>query len=139
MLTSLKSLVFPIVLTGAIAHAQCPVNTVFIKGRVQNVPPNSRVRAQLIFAKNQRGASAEATLNSESFRIPIEFITQSSRPVLSNLRPKCDRRPQAAIVKLLEGDQELDRVTLDFRHDFKMTDPTAFTSQSEVILNDHSK
>ena len=42
------------------------------------------------------------------------------------------------IVKLMNGDhsQEFDRVSLDFKEDFKMADPTAFVPRSEIVLSE---
>ncbi|HVN19271.1 MAG TPA: hypothetical protein VMU05_10875, partial [Dongiaceae bacterium] len=85
MFSAVKYFLFPVVLGFAIAHAQCPVDTVIVKGRVEQAPHNSRVRAQLIFGKDQPGASAEASLENGAFRLPIEFLTQSSHPILTNL------------------------------------------------------
>jgi hypothetical protein len=36
---------------------------------------------------------------------------------------------------LLENDQESDQVFLDFAKNFKMTDASAYTLRSEVVLN----
>ena len=55
-------------------------------------------------------------------------------PLLANLKPKCDRKPREVVFTLFEGDQQRDELTLDFPHDFKMTDPTAYSPQSEVVL-----
>lgn len=135
MLTLCKSLIVTTLLSLAAANAQCPVDSVMIKGRVENAPANARVRVQLIFDQGRPGVSADTTVENGSFRVPIEFLTQSSRPLLANLKPKCERKPKNVTIKLLAGDEERDRVTLNFPHDFKMIDLTAYTPQSEVVLN----
>ncbi len=134
-----KWLLGTVLLSLATAHAQCPVVSVMIKGHVENAPPNARVRVQLIFDHNRPGASADTTLENGSFHVPIEFLTQSSRPMLTNLTPRCERKPKNVSIKLLVGDEERDRVTLDFPHDFKMTDSTGYTTQSEVVLSDRGR
>ncbi len=122
----------------ASAHAQCPVDTVILKGRVENPSSHSRIHAQLLYPNHQPGESAEVDAENGTFRLPIEFLTQSSRPLLRNLKPKCDRKPTAVVVKLFDGDQENDSVTLDFHRDFKMTDLSAYTLQSDLVLkNSH--
>ncbi len=41
-------------------------------------------------------------------------------------------------MKLMNGDlsQEFDRVSLDFKEDFEMADPTAFVPRSNIVLSD---
>ncbi len=41
------------------------------------------------------------TLEDESFRIQIPFLTQSRGPVLGIGNPKCDRKPKTVVVTLL--------------------------------------
>jgi hypothetical protein len=117
------------------AHAECPVNVVIVKGRVENAPRNVRVRVHLAYSKEQRGESGEVTMDNGTFSLPIEFLTQSRRAVLIGLGEKCDRKPKTVVITLVEGDQEYDRVSLDLAKDFKMSDPTAYSLRSEVVLN----
>ena len=121
-----------------LSHAGCSVDTVIVKGRAEQAPRNARVRVQLIFPKEQPGDSGEATIENGAFSIPIEFLTQSRRPVLlGSLGEKCDRRPKTVVVTLVEGDQEVDRISLDFAKDFVAADPTAYTLRSELVLRSH--
>lgn len=123
-------------LLAAAAHAQCPVNTIILKGRVETPAPNSRVRVQLSYPKQQSGESAGATLQDGSFRLPVEFLTQSSKPFLRNLKPKCDRKPIAVLVTLLAGDEEKNQITLGFPRDFTLIDASAYAPRSEIVLKD---
>jgi hypothetical protein len=122
------------------AHA-CPVDVVMVKGRVEHVPNNAKVRVPLIYARGVAGetaeATAEATVENGTFSIPVEFLTQSRRPVLDGLLEKCGRRPKIVIVTLLESGQvrEYDRVSLDFFKDLKMTDATAYAPRADVVLD----
>ena len=125
-------------ITCTLAHAVCPVNVVIVKGRVEHAPSNARVRVQLVYPKKQGGDSGEATVENGRFSVPIEFLTQSRRPLLvGSLREKCDRRPETAVVTLVGSDlsREYDRVSLDLKTDFKLADPTAYTLRSEIVLN----
>lgn len=117
-----------------IALAECPVKVVIVKGRVEHAPRNARVRAQLVYSKEQPKESGEVTVENGAFSIPIEFMTQSRRPLLNNLGEKCDRKPKTVVITLVENDQEYDRVSLDLAKDFKMADPSAYTLRSEVVL-----
>ena len=135
MIKSARTLMCALLLALA-AHAQCPVHTIILKGRVDNPAPNSRVRVQLSYPKQQSGESAEATLQDGSFRLPIEFLTQSSRPFLRNLKPKCDRKPNAVIVTLLAGNEEKNQITLDFVRDLAMIDASAYAPRSEIVFKD---
>src|SRR5664279_2372842 len=80
-------------LIGTIAIAECPVHTLVVKGRVDHVPGDATVRVQLIYAKDAPGESAEASVENDMFTVPVEFLTQSKRPLLRNLAEKCDRKP----------------------------------------------
>jgi hypothetical protein len=90
---------------------------------------------QLIFEKGQTLDSTEATVENGTFNIPVEFLTQSHRPVFMGIGEKCDRKPKTVTVRLLTGDQEYDRVSLDFAKDFRMVDATTYMPQSEIVLN----
>jgi hypothetical protein len=134
MLFPARSLLFTWLAGTAIASAQCPVDTVIVKGRVENSTRDSKVRVQLMFANDQPGPSAETAPQDGTFRLPIEFLTQSTRPLLTNLKPKCDRRPISVVIRWLAGDQEIASLTLDFKRDFKMTDFSAYMPQSDIVL-----
>jgi len=124
--------------TTAAGYAQCPVDQIMLKGRVENPAPNVRVRAQLVYPKQQSGESAETTVEEGYFHLPIEFLTQSSRPLIKNLRAKCGRKPSEVVITLLTGDIEKNQITLDFPRDFTMTDASAYAPQKEIVLN-HSQ
>jgi hypothetical protein len=137
---TLSSILSAALIASTFAYAMCSVDVVIVKGRVDHAPSNSRVRVQLVYAKDMRGESGETTVENGMFSIPIEFLTQSRGPVVSgigSILEKCSRRPKTVIVTLLEGDQdhELDRVSLAFPKDFKMADPSAYALRSEVVLN----
>jgi len=118
-----------------IARAQCPVDTVIIKGRVVETPnAHSKVRVQLVYPKEKPGESGEVTVEDGAFQIPIEFVTMQSS-ILTNLPKRCGRKPKTVAITLLENDQESDQVFLDFAKNFKMADASAYTLRSEVVLN----
>jgi hypothetical protein len=121
----------------AIAQSKCPVNVLIVKGRVDHVPRNASVRVQLMYSKGQRGETAETTIENRTFSIPIEFLTQSRRPVVNGLFEKCDRKPTSVVVVLVAtgSDQEYDRVSLSLARDFTMADASAYALRSEIVLN----
>ena len=116
------------------ALAQCPVDSIVVKGRVENANPHSTVRVQLVFSKHKPGESGEATVDDGAFQIPIEFVTEQSS-IFANLPTRCGRRPKTVIITLLENDQQADQVFLDFAKNFKLADPSAYTLRSQVVLN----
>jgi hypothetical protein len=137
---AIKSLVgvLSICTISAGAFSQCSVDVVIVNGRVEHAPRKGIVRVQLVYPKQKQkmGESGEVTVEGGSFRIQIPFLTQSRAPVLiGTLLEKCDRKPKAAIVTLMEGDQEYDRVSLDLAKDFKMADPSAYALRSEILLH----
>jgi hypothetical protein len=118
-----------------IARAQCPVDTVIIKGRVvETANAHSKVRVQLVYPKKRPGESGEVTVEGGAFQLPIEFVTMQSS-ILTNLPKRCGRKPKTVVITLLENDQESDQVFLDFAKNFKMADASAYTLRSEVVLN----
>jgi hypothetical protein len=118
-----------------LACAQCPVNTVIVKGRVvENANARSQVRVQLVYPKQKPGESGEVTVEDGAFQIPIEFVTMQSS-IFTNLPRRCGRKPKTVVITLLENDQEFDQVFLDFAKNFKMADASAYTLRSEVVLN----
>lgn len=122
---------------GTFARAVCPVDVVIVKGRIDHAPGNASVRVQLLYSKGQVGESGEVTVEGKTFNIPIEFLTQSRKPVLNGFFEKCERKPKKVIVALVENgrDQEYDRVLLDFGRDFTKVDTSAYAARSEIVLN----
>jgi hypothetical protein len=118
----------------ACAHSQCPVDTVVVKGRVENANDHSTVRVQLVFPKHKPGESGEVTVENGAFQIPIEFVTEQSS-IFSNLPTRCGRKPKTVIITLLENDEQSDQVFLDFVKSFKLADPSAYTLRSTLVLN----
>ena len=118
----------------SIAYAECPVDTVILKGRVEHATGGAKVRVLLVYRKAVTGESGEASVEDGTFRIPIEFLTLSKRPLLRNLPEKCDRKPRTINVTLIEGDQESESLSLDLVRDFKLADPSAYALRSELVL-----
>ena len=116
------------------ALAQCPVDSIVVKGRVENANPHSTVRVQLVFPKHKPGESGEATVEDGAFQVPIEFVTEQSS-IFANLPTRCGRRPKTVIITLLENDQQADQVFLDFARNFQLADPSAYTLRSKLVLN----
>lgn len=115
--------------------AQCPVATVTVTGRVEQAPRNAHVRVQLTYPKKEHEESADAGLNGDVFRIPVEFLTESRKgSVIANIGRKCDRKPKAVVITLVTGDGESDRVFLNFSRDFEQSDPSNYTVRREVVL-----
>jgi hypothetical protein len=118
----------------SIAYAECPVDTVILKGRVEHAAGGAKVRVLLVYPKAVTGESGEASVEDGTFRIPIEFLTLSKRPLLRNVPEKCDRKPRTVNVTLMEGDQESESLSLDLVRDFKLADPSAYALRSELVL-----
>lgn len=120
-----------------LVRADCPVNEVIVKGRVENPPENARVRVQLVYPQHRGGDVGVVILADTDFTLPVEFLTQSRKPTLiGSLGEKCDRKPETVIITLLGSDPKLEyeRVSLDLAADFKKTDSRTYAVRSEVIL-----
>lgn len=117
----------------AFARAQCPVDTIIVKGRVENASAHSKVRVQLVYPKEKPGEAGEVTVEDGAFKIPIEFVTAQSS-IFSNLPKRCGRKPKMIVITLFENEQQSDEVDLEFPRDFRMADPSAYTLRSELVL-----
>jgi hypothetical protein len=122
------------VCSATFSHASCSFDVVIVRGRVYQAPTKSSVRVQLIYPNQKFGESGEVTVDGESFRIQIPFFTQSRGPIVDGSFGKCGRKPKTVVVTLIDADQEYDRVSLDMAKDFIMTDPSAYTLRSEIVL-----
>lgn len=136
MSAAMKALfpVLSLLILCGIVQSQCPIDTVIVKGRVENANANNKVRVQLVYPKKKPGESGEVTVENGAFQIPIEFVTMQSS-IFSNLPKRCGRKPQTIVITLLNNDQESDQVFLDFAKDFKAADASAYALRSELVLN----
>jgi hypothetical protein len=132
----LAAALFGPLLGSTLVYSQCGVNVIIVAGRVDQPPSDATVRVQLVYATPQHQESGETTLEAGRFTLQVPFLTQSRAPVLS-LFAKCDRKPKAVTVTLLDGHQgrEYDRVSLDLAKDFKKSDPSAYVLRSELELS----
>jgi len=130
-------LLWVFLITCAPAHALCSVDVVIVKGRVDHAPSGAKVRVELVYSRDIVGESAEAAIENGSFSIPVEFLTQSHRPVVNGMFEKCNRRPKTVIVTLVEGDEGhgYDPVSLDFAKDFKIADSGTYILRSQLLLD----
>jgi hypothetical protein len=117
------------------SHGSCSFDVVVVNGRVEEAPPESSVRVQLVYPNQKFGESGDVTVQGESFRIQIPFFTQSRAPIVDGSFGKCGRKPKTVVVTLIDADQEYDRVSLDLAKDFTMTDPSAYALRSEILLH----
>lgn len=120
----------------AFVHAACPVDEVMVRGRVDDPPSNAKVRVQLVYSRNLPGESGEITLENGHFSVPLEFLTESRRPLINGSLGKCGRRPTTVIVTLVDREEghEYDRRTLDFAKDFTTVGTRQHVLKSEVLL-----
>jgi hypothetical protein len=123
-----------------VVHAQCPVDTIIVKGHIEHsaAKKDYRVRVQLMYPKHKPGESGEVSVEDGNFRIPLEFVTEQSS-IFSNLPKRCGRKPQTVIITLLSGDDKSDEASLDFARSFTMMDPSAYTLRSELVLDGGSQ
>jgi len=119
-------------------HAVCSVAVVTVRGRADHAPDNAIVRVQLVYPGDAVEDSGDVTVANGRFSVPIDFLTQSRKPIVNGFGEKCNRKPKTVIVTLVEAGQnhEYDRVCLDFAKDFKMADLSPYyTLKSELVLD----
>jgi hypothetical protein len=124
------------ILSSALLHAECPIDTIIVHGRVEHVPRKAIVKVELVYPKGRIGESGDVTVEDGSFRIPILFFTQSRTSTMNGSIPpeKCTRKPKSVLVSLIANDQEYDRVSLDMTSDFNKIEFTDYALRSEILL-----
>src|SRR6266849_1925783 len=135
------TLSFCVISSGPFLHAECPIDTIIVNGRVELAPRNGIVKVQLVYPKGRIGESGDVTFEDGSFRIPILFFTQSrahAHFLNGSIPPdKCTRKPKTIVVSLIANDQEYDRISLDMDKDFKKIELSAYVLRSEILLQGH--
>ena len=107
-----------------------------MQGRAEDVLREGSVVVELIYEQGKMGESDRIIFEGSSFRTRIPFSTQnSSTEVLGRPLGKCKRMPTSVAVVLLEGEQEVDRVTLSVAKDFTTADATELAVRSAVVLH----
>ena len=114
----------------------CSPKSVLVSGHIENAPPSAVVVVELLYQKNLVGESDRLILAADTFKTRITFSTQGkSVDFVGHELGKCGRQPLRVAVVLMDGDQELDRVTLSFPKDFRPTDTSDFAVREEVVLH----
>jgi hypothetical protein len=85
---TLASILIVTLIACAFARATCSVDVVMVRGRVDHAPSDAKVRVQLIYSGDVAGESGEVTVEDGRFSIPIDFLTQSRRPVVNGILEK---------------------------------------------------
>lgn len=113
-----------VLITHTFARAVCPVDSVVVRGQINDAPSNAKVRVQLVYPKDLPGEAGDVTIENGRFALPLDFLTESRRPIINGAFEKCNRRPKTVIATLVDTahSAEYDRVSLDFAKDFKRTD-----------------
>lgn len=123
------------VISSVLCFGSCPVDHVILSGHVEDAPEKGSVNVQLVYAKVGAADTAELSLDGVRFRVEVPFLTQSRGPVLDGLGGKCKRKPETVVVRLIEGEREQDRVSLDFPGDFVKSDSTSYVPRSQIVLH----
>lgn len=120
----------------AFAQPVCPIDEIVVKGRMDHPPSNAKVRVQLVFAKDTLGESGDITPETDKFTVPVDFLTESRKPIVNGSFGKCGRKPVTVIVTLLDGkrQREYDRISLDVAKDFNKVSPSTYL-KSDVLLS----
>jgi len=130
------TLLFLLLLSSRSAFSACGVRTILVQGRAEDVLHDGSVTVELIYEEGEVGESDRLIFEGTSFRTRIPFSTRSSsNEILGHALAKCKRAPTSVAVVLLEGDQEVDRVTLSVAKDFISADPTELAVRSAVVLH----
>jgi len=120
------------------AVAFCTDKTVLINGRVAPRVPGLSIRAELVYDNDDRGNPTDIEVTGSTFRVRMEYrdFGRSDCEVLIHpFTGGCERKLKQVIVRLMDGNREVDRTTLNVPKDFRSGDRTELIVRSEVVLS----
>ena len=109
-----------------VSSLACGPTSILIRGRAENAPSGGSVSVKLVYEKGKVGESDRLLLDGATFRTRIQLSTFPHM--------KCARQPLQAVIALIDGEEEIDRVTLSVSQDFTLADPAELVTRHDVLL-----
>jgi hypothetical protein len=128
---------FPLILLmfGLPALAQCPMGTVKVRGRVDNLPTGAASAEVSVTLETPKGAKSKtAPVSNGAFSIDILFGTQSA-PWFPLWGHRCNSVPKSVDVKATAGGRVVGQVKLAFKDDFEPESPFIYRLKRELTIN----
>ena len=127
-------IVLALILVQTPMAAKCAARQVTVEGEIEGSTDNVKVimevtstdRADLVTSVRQ-----ESSIEGSHFRVIGSFNTTSN--VIAE--ETCTRRPRLVIIKLMRGEQVLDRQTLLIKKDFRLREKWKYEPRDSLILH----
>jgi hypothetical protein len=125
---------FAILTSGLQVLAQCPIGTVKVRGRLENLPPDAAQPEVLVTLETPKGSKSKtAPLSNNEFAVDVPFGTQGS-PYFPLWGHRCNIVPKFVEIKATIGNQVVGEVRLKFKDDFEIQDPFTYRLKHELII-----
>jgi hypothetical protein len=114
--------------------AQCPIGTVKIRGRVDNLPADAASSEVLVTLETPKGGrSKTASVSNGEFSAQIQFGTQSA-PYFPLWGHRCNNVPKSVEIKAMIGNRIAGQVRLTFKDDFEPESPNVYRLKRELAI-----
>lgn len=114
--------------------AQCPIGTVKVWGRVDNLQADSASSEVLVTLEMPKGGRSKTTsVSNGEFSVEIQFGTQSS-PYFPLWGHRCNNVPKSVELKAMVGNRILGQVRLSFKDDFEPESSNIYRLKHELAI-----
>ena len=119
--------------------AKCPMGTVKVHGRVENLPTNTVSAEVTVTLQTPKGPKSETVpvLNGE-FSEEIQFGTQSASyfPLWGD---RCNSVPKSVDIKVMVGTRIVGEIGLTFKDDFEPESPNVYRLKRELTIRSQNR
>ena len=114
--------------------AQCPIGTVKVWGRVDNLPVEATSSEVLVTLEMPKGGrSKTASVSNGEFSAEIQFGTQSA-PYFPLWGHRCNNVPKSVEIKATVGNRVAAQVRLRFKDDFEPDSANVYRLKHELAI-----
>ena len=118
----------------SLALAQCPMGTVKVRGRVDNLPADAASAEVSVTLQTPKGANSQTTsVSNGEFSSEIKFGTQSS-PYFPLWGHRCNNVPKSVEIKAMVGNRIAGQVRLSFKDDFEPESSNVYRLKRELEI-----
>jgi len=114
--------------------AQCPIGTVKVRGRVDNLPADAASAEVSVRLETPKEVKSKASpISNGQFSIEIPFGTESA-PWFPLWGHRCNTVPKSIDVKATLADRTVGQVKLVFGNDFETESPNVYRLKRELTI-----
>ena len=115
------------------ALAKCPMGTVKVHGRVENLPANASAEATVTLETPKGPKSQTVPVSNGEFSAEIQFGTQSASyfPLWGD---RCNSVPKSVNIKVTIGNRVVGQSRLVFKDEFETESPNVYRLKRELTV-----